>query len=243
MADFSELGNMFFDLGGATELVYSLLTLPSIGLPVSTEDRTNVTLTALAKFGLLRGIPVAATKLETKADVQIGSQIMLRAEGKGNDMITDNATPMPREWTLEGYLTDKLWTPGIPTPTYILTKPAVFPMAHKMALQTVMRFIKAYFEWLRSSRAPFYFTTPDAEVIPVLMKNFTMVDVPEVQNTTQVKFTFTEYISLAVTADATKVGNQVQDGGPFGTGVTVGSFVSDLLISNAGATASLLGVI
>lgn len=229
------LGTMLLDVGTGVDMLYNLFTLPSIGLPVSTDVKTATITAALATFGILRGIPIAATKCDVIGEVQIGNQIMLRTEEKGNDMITDNATPQPLEWQLEGYLTTKLLSlQGLVEQEFVSMNPIAI-VANKALKGTIFSFIEMYFEYLRTSRAPFYFTDDNSAVHEVLMKNYRLIKDPMVQNSVQVKFTLTEYISLAVVANKTQIGTKVKDGSAWGKAATIGSYVAPVLATSAGA--------
>ena len=234
------LHTMTIDAREGINMLYSLFTLPSIGLPVSADTHNAEIAEALATFGIFRGIPIAATKCERAGEVQIGSQIMLRTEEKGNDMITDNATPMPIEWQLEGYLTTKFFSKLSVLQQDIMPITALDVTADKVLKKTVFSFIKNYFEYLRKSRAPFFFTDSDSAVHEVLMKKYNVIEDPLVQNSIQVKFTLHEYISLAVAKNKTQIGTKTEDGSAWGKASSIGSFVAPILATSAGSIRGML---
>lgn len=219
------LDSLTLSSGQFTSLLHSLFTLPTIGLPVSNSDsNASIVVSKLAKWGILRGIPIGANKCVCKGGVQLGSQIVLRSNAKGNDMVTDNATPMPRQWTLEGYLMTKLLTPGVQQLSPILNA-----TVNKMVLPTMIKFVKEYFEYLRKSRAPFYFSTLDSDVVPVLMEDYEFEDVSEVTNTTRVKLSLKEFIVLEIGSEGTEVSNTPKKGSIFGDSSRLGSFAGNVL--------------
>ena len=185
-------------------VIKKMFTLPSVGLPCSIieQSKSAATYAWLQKFGLLRGVPICATKQELIGENKLGQQIIIRTSEEGNSEVTDNVTPSGRRWKVEGYLTlDFL----VVMPTLLGLGPAVYTLKRFTESSVLLTLAKTYLEYLRKLRAPFYFTTADGNTVKVIMNTYTLTDVPEVANACAVTLDVKEYVVLETNGSTDKL--------------------------------------
>ena len=205
----AELNDTFkTSLSGVTR---SLFTLPTIGLPVATiAEITKTVSRLLISLGIPRGIPIFASKEQEVGENSIGKQILLRSGSVGTQWVTDNDSPQPRKWKVDGYLAHP----------HIFTR---FNISGALSYQSltipvILSQLKAYFRYLRNLREPFVFTTKEGEAVPVLMENYTFEELPDSEWATKISVTLVEYIALSATEGTYDLLNAPSDDSIFGNG-------------------------
>lgn len=195
--------SMFLSSLGQT--AKNLFTLPSIGMPVLSDAISKVT-SLLNVFGLERGIPIFSYSQKEIGKNNIGEQIMLRTLLNGTAVITDNIAPLPREWLIEGYISN---------PFPISNSWENF-VTSQMNSVVMVQSIKNYFRFLRTLRTPFRFISKDGEGVDVLMQEYTFIEEPESEWATKVSMHLKEYVALSISPLGSTLSNAPVLGGIFG---------------------------
>lgn len=195
------------------ETVKSMFTLPTIGLPTafSTGDASfmskfEAVKSVLEPLGLVRGIPIYASSQEELGENNIGQQILIRSKEIGTQVVTDNISPLPRTWVIQGYIGKKLAGNEVAIPSHTSSIYAL----------TFLQAIKDYFRYLRILRAPFRFITREGAIIDVLMQNYRFIDEPESEYATRIEMRLMEYVALSIDGNTYSILNTPGLGSAYG---------------------------
>lgn len=187
--------------GGLSALAseaHTLASCPYIGLPVnsamfSTSKYKSVNVLKLLFKSLVKGVPIYTYKYSESADSDIGTQIVLQATQGGLALITDNVTPKPREWTIEGYVKPE----SVSVASSKLLGAVSTSVGNAITTSVGIMILDLYLRYVRDSRVPFYFYTKQGEKVQALIKNLKMTEDPAVGNVQQVTLTVQEFCSLS----------------------------------------------
>ncbi len=167
-----------------------MFTLPTLGMPVGILGEAVGAV--FDKFAGLIGIPICATKQTLIGKNKLGEQVIINTGEKGASAVTDNIVPMGREWKIEGYLNFDF----IPTPSVVVPSPTLYALKNLTERAIVLQLAMSYIEYLRTMRAPFYFNTYGGEKVEAVLADYSIVDVPEVENAKQITLDIKQYVVL-----------------------------------------------
>lgn len=200
---------------GAGSSFMTLLSCPAIGLP-SSNSFYNASFMKTGAGGLLagallKGLPIYCNKYSEKLDNQIGSQVVISkgAESTASNLACDNVAPLPREWTMDGYIAIGLVMNSVGQlyadvggGNVIMNRAlSALSLPDKISEQVLLMMCKVFLRWIRAQRGPFKFTTREGEVVDAVIKSLNFIDEPEVQNAIHVELTVMEYRALYLYGD------------------------------------------
>jgi hypothetical protein len=151
-----------------------------IGLLPQTGDKDAalVIVEALANPSLSY-VPIYASSVVVTREATISTSMIMSQAAGNKQFVTDNTAPMPRVWTVTGYLRSLL--PYIEGTLYF--KPTIL----------LQKFVLDY---ALTSRNTVPFKTADGEMVDVLVKTLKMTSNPQNQSSVQIDVTVQEMVYL-----------------------------------------------
>lgn len=125
----------------------------------------------------IEGITIHASATSVNRDVEVSSSPVIQQSISTRAFVTDSATPMPRTFSVQGYLTSMM--PGIDAAHTI--KPSIMAQAK-------------YLDSCAMSRCPVWYKDDYNRFFLVIITNFKETHDPKVTNALQVSIDMQEYI-------------------------------------------------
>lgn len=159
------------------------------------QPQAIVALKQLLSLPLLGYIPIFSDSFIVERSAEISTQMLISNElDGGKQFVTDNIAPMPRVWTVKGYLR------GIP---YV-------ELSHWFMPSLLVQ--KLFLETQYLSRRALMFRTVDGELVDVLIKRLSFINSPDNASTVQLEFTVQELNVLTILSSV--VGSQMNNSQP-----------------------------
>lgn len=203
----------------------SYFSIPTIGglyYPTSNKENTlfNQFQTFIKKVQdfFQVGVPIYPDRYEEKGGNEIGTQVLVGGVGNGNsntetqpanngDAVTgalvkvmDNVVVNPRSWTIHGYIGINMENSralqvagglGLPSPFFN-------SFLRTFGRETLNSLMKKFLKYVSEARRPFKFTTAEGELVPALIKSYSLKNVPDNLNWCEVDLEVQEFRFIAL---------------------------------------------
>lgn len=135
----------------------------------------------LFRYPNIEGITIFTEKEQQSGTSNISfNPLVVQQDMASTTYVCDNAVPMPREWTLSGYLT------------------AVLPIDHGLVVKPSIMMQRDYLDHCRMSRRPVWYKTFDNRFYRVLISHFDSTWEADKMNALSVNIKLVEYKPLTV---------------------------------------------